>query len=398
MNTMSLTSTIATARWVKVGRSVNSDPVAAATEALAGCLTMDVKPSLVVVFADHRYELDCLAETIFIGAGRCEMIGCTTAGEIASDGSGPSGVVIAAFGGDGFSVATVAAEEASSGMRDAGRVAASAVAALSHPRENTILLTFTDTFAGDQQEVLRGIYHELGAAVPVVGGCAGDDLEMKRTYQFHNGRVLTDAVVAAALSSDGEFGIGVSHGWTTVGEPMTVTANEGTVLLELDSRPALDVYLERNQLTRAITEDAAEFTRFAMRHPLALARHAGEPLVRFLTGACPKSGGLKALAAIPEGANVWLMTGDEQTVLGATHAACDEAFAAISTPPQGVLVFDCVTRRDMLGTVGVQREVDVIAESAGAAPIAGFFTYGEIARTHGINGFHHETLVVLAVG
>ena len=393
-----LTSVKPTTRWVTVGRSTNPDPIAAATEALSECLTAGVAPSLVVVFADHRYELDCLIETIFITAGRCDMIGCTTAGEIATDGAGPSGVVVAAFGGDGFSVATVAAQEASSGMRDAGRVAAGAVAALATPRENTILLTFTDTFAGDQQEVLRGIYHELGAAVPIVGGCAGDDLEMKRTYQFHNGRVLTDAVVAAALSSDGEFGIGVSHGWTTVGEPMTVTANEGTILLELDSRPALDVYLERNGLTRDIIDDAAAFTRFAMRHPLALARHSGEPLVRFLTGACPKSGGLKALAAIPEGANVWLMTGDEQTVLGATQAACEEAFTAINTPPQGVLVFDCVTRRDMLGPVGVQREVDLIAGSAGKAPIAGFFTYGEIARTHGINGFHHETLVVLAVG
>ena len=271
MNTTSLISAIPATRWVKVGRSTNPDPVAAASEALASCVTPDLAPALVVVFADHRYELDCLVETIYISAGRCEMIGCTTAGEIATDGSGPSGVVVAAFGGDGFSVATVAAEQASAGMRDAGRTAARAVAGLPTQRDNTILLTLTDTFAGDQQEILRGIYHELGAAVPVVGGCAGDDLEMKRTFQFHNGRVLTDAVVAAAISSDGEFGIGVNHGWTTVGQPMTVTANEGTILLELDSRPALDVYLERNGLTRAITEDAAEFTRFAMRHPLALA-------------------------------------------------------------------------------------------------------------------------------
>jgi hypothetical protein len=31
------------------------------------------------------------------------------------------------------------------------------------------------------------------------------------------------------------------------------------------------------------------------------------------------------------------------------------------------------------------------------APIAGFYTYGEIARTSGVRGFHNQTLVVLAL-
>lgn len=30
--------------------------------------------------------------------------------------------------------------------------------------------------------------------------------------------------------------------------------------------------------------------------------------------------------------------------------------------------------------------------------VAGFHTYGEIARTQGVSGFHDQTLVVLAVG
>jgi len=40
----------------------------------------------------------------------------------------------------------------------------------------------------------------------------------------------------------------------------------------------------------------------------------------------------------------------------------------------------------------------VFSGFAGGAPVAGFYTYGEIARTHGISGFHNQTLVVLAVG
>jgi hypothetical protein len=29
--------------------------------------------------------------------------------------------------------------------------------------------------------------------------------------------------------------------------------------------------------------------------------------------------------------------------------------------------------------------------------VAGFYSYGEIARTQGVSGFHNQTLVVLAV-
>jgi hypothetical protein len=42
--------------------------------------------------------------------------------------------------------------------------------------------------------------------------------------------------------------------------------------------------------------------------------------------------------------------------------------------------------------------MDRLAASAGGAPVAGFYTYGEIARTRGMRGFHNQTLVVLSIG
>jgi hypothetical protein len=35
---------------------------------------------------------------------------------------------------------------------------------------------------------------------------------------------------------------------------------------------------------------------------------------------------------------------------------------------------------------------------ADGAPLSGFYTWGEIARTRGITGYHNQTLAVLAVG
>lgn len=384
-------------RWVRIGRSTHPDGETAAVQAMRIALDGATDTRLLVVFAGHRYDHERLVRTIRTISHNTPLIGCSTAGEIADSGPGDDGLVVIAFGG-AFSVATSVAPDASHGMRDAGRRAAEAVGDLALRRANTILLTLTDTFAGDQQDVLRGIYHELGAAVPVVGGCAGDGLEMRHTVQFHNDAVLSDAVVSAAISSDGPFGIGVRHGWLPMGEPLTVTASEGTVIHEFDSQPALDVYLERNHLPHSTIADDATFTRMAMRHPLALARLSGEPLVRFLTGARHESGSLQCMASVPEGAHVWMLSGDRDTILEAASTACDDALAGFTAPPHAVLVFDCVTRRDILGDDGIVEEIALIAERTEGAPVAGFFTYGEIARTRGISGFHHETLVVLAVG
>ena len=59
-----------------------------------------------------------------------------------------------------------------------------------------MLLLLTDGLAGDQQEVVRGAYSVVGAEIPLVGGCAGDNLKMVKTLQFHGDDVLTGSVVA----------------------------------------------------------------------------------------------------------------------------------------------------------------------------------------------------------
>lgn len=93
------------------------------------------------------------------------------------------------------------------------------------------------------------------------------------------------------------------------------------------------------------------------------------------------------------------MEGDASSVLGATDGACSDALASLDGHlPLGVLAFDCIARRGVLGERGIGAEIDQVAKRAEGAPVAGFYTYGEIARTHGVSGFHNQTLVLLALG
>jgi hypothetical protein len=61
------------------------------------------------------------------------------------------------------------------------------------------------------------------------------------------------------------------------------------------------------------------------------------------------------------------------------------------------LTFSCAALRAVLNDDGIRRESEHLAKWAGEVPYAGFYTYGEIARTHGIDGFHNQTLAVLAL-
>jgi hypothetical protein len=380
-------------QWILTGSSDDPDArragVTAAKQALGGD-----DPKLLVVFAASSYDQTALLAGIESVVPGVPVIGCTTAGEIVASGPVTGGVVVMALGGSGFSVATAAASSEAKGLRQASATVAESFSRLD-PRPYNVLLLLSDGLGGDQQEVVRGAFGVLGAEVPLVGGCAGDDMKMRHTLQFHGSEVLEHAVVGAAIGSEGPIGIGVQHGWRAVGEPMVVTSSEGNSVLTLDDQPALDAYLQRLEASPRLGEDAAALTLFAATHPLGLSRRGGDE-VRFVAGGDLSTRSLNCIAALPQGSMVRIMQGDYDSVLGATDVACEQAVAALDgRTPLGLLAFDCIARKGVLGDAGVTAEVDRIREYAPGAPVAGFYTYGEIARTHGVSGFHNQTLVVV---
>jgi hypothetical protein len=384
------------ARWFGVGRSGASDSARAGIEAAETALA-GRRAKLLVVFSSQSHDLESLLSGIAGISGDAALIGCSTAGEIATDGPGDAGVVVTAIGGEGFDVRTAAATDASDRLREAGAEAAGCIGGLTE-RPHRALLMLTDGLAGDQQEIVRGAYSVVGAGVPLVGGCAGDDQEMTKTFQLHDDAVLSNSVVAAAIGSDAPLGIGVRHGWRRVGEPMLVSRSSHNRVFELDGAPALDTYLDRLQAPERVRSDPAEFTRFASTHPLGLTSRRGENHVRFIAEADFDKRALVCIAAVPQGGLVWLMEGDSDSVLQATDGACEDALDALDgNEPLGVMAFDCIARRGVLGDEGIRNEIARIAGNRDGMPVAGFYTYGEIARTQGVSGFHNQTLVVLAV-
>jgi len=383
-------------RWFAVGSCAGAQERAGA-RAVDDALIRD-DPNLLIVFCSQALDLRNVLRQIRERAGDVPLIGCTTAGEISTAGPSAAGVVVTALGGRGFAVRTTVATEVSGNLREAGaRVARSLPDRADLPYRVVLLLS--DGLAGDQQEVVRGAHGVLGAAVPLVGGCAGDDLKMHRTFQLYGDRVLSDSVVAAGIASNAPLGIGVRHGWRRVGEPMLVTSSSGALVRTLDDQPALDAYLKQLGVGEPERQDQEGLARLALTHPLGLGRPNGEDKVRFIGGGDFAQRSLSCVAEVPEGALVWIMESDARSVLEATDAACGDSLAALGgRPPLGMIAFDCIARRAVLGDGGARREIGRLAAMAAGAPVAGFYTYGEIARVRGARGFHNQALVVLSIG
>ncbi|GAA3387280.1 FIST signal transduction protein [Cryptosporangium minutisporangium] len=388
------------ASWVNVGCSANVDSYVAGAEAARAALSADDPQLLVVFFAITHDPEQVLAGVRSVG-GAVPLIGCPTSGEIAGDWAGDGSVVVTAIGGPGVTVRTAgvdAAGSASEALRDAGARAVAPLADLTGGEHRFVLL-LTDGQGGNQQDMLRGAYGALGAGVPLVGGC-GATTNIGSTITaplLHDDRMLWGrAVVAASIASDNPFGIGVRHGWERTGEAVEVTSSIRNRVLELDNRPALDVYLERLGAPAACWTDQASFQRFSLLHPLGIRRPSGDEM-RVVAWPDYDQRSISSAADVPEDCVAWLMRGDPDSLLAAADQACADAIAGLSGRPlAGLLAFDCIGRRQAFAADGVT-DVARLAAHAGGAPLAGFYSHGEIARTRGVTGFHNQALVVLAL-
>lgn len=384
-------------RWFGVGRSLLADPVEAGAQACREALA-GRQATLLIVFASPSHSTPDMAAAVHAAAGGdVLMVGCSTSGEYTTDGRG-AGVVVNALGGPGFTASVRAVPYRSMDLYEAGVTAASSLDDVG--AEHRVVLLLGDGRSGDQQEMVRGAYSVAGAQVPLVGGCAGDNVSQTGTWHFFSSgrdlKVLSNAVLGAAIGSSSPFGVGVAHGWHRTGDPMVVTRSEGGKIFELDGEPALDVYLRRTGGSTDLAADPAAFLNFATVRPLGLARRTGED-IRILFEADPAQRSISGLADTPEGALVWLMEADPEAVVDAAADAAVAATEAIDGDPLGVLVFDCCVRPIALGDDRAELAVERLRDAVKPVPYGGFYSNGEIARERNAKGMHHLTVVALAV-
>lgn len=354
-------------------------------------------PLLAIVFVTSKLDLSALAEGLVDALGDVPVVGCSSAGEFVTDRISAGGVAVSLLWSDELGVAVGLGE----GLRaNPGRAVRQLCADLKRGVRTPApagavhrsVLLLSDGLAGNGEGLVDSVSMELGAGVTLVGGAAGDDAAFKETFVLLGRQVVKDAAVVAELLSRKKLGVGVHHGWCAASPPGTVTRAEGGRLIEIDGRPAMDMY--RGYAARlGVTLTEENQSHFVITHELGIVLMNDELKVR-----APLSvnddGSINCATEVPAGQQVRIVEGDHDAIIAAARTAAEHAMQALGGhPAAGAIVFDCVARKLVLGDA-FSREVQAFQDVV-QAPVMGFNTYGEIARVRGqLSGFHNTTAVV----
>jgi hypothetical protein len=356
-------------------------------------------PDLVLVFASVRFDQEALLKGIVAVTEDTPLVGCSTAGEIQSEGPGRRSVVVMTIRSDRLQIATGLGVGVGANPRQAGQEVASHVSR-AHLNGPHGFLMFPDGLTGNVAEVIHGVQDVLGLSFPIMGGSAADDFGFTRTYQYFHGRVYTDAVSGALLAGPIALGIGARHGWQPLGKPRHVTRALANVVQELDGLSAVNLY-ETYFGRAALSLESESLADMSILYPLGMPVPGEEEyLLRNVLRVDP-DGSLVYAGEIPTGTEVRLMMGSKGRALEAAHRASEQAMLAIEPrPPRFGLVFSSCSRSRLFGRQAAE-EVAIIQKRLGqTVPLVGFYDYGEQAplTATGFRGrsYHHnETLVVV---
>ncbi|MBS2015098.1 MAG: FIST C-terminal domain-containing protein [Deltaproteobacteria bacterium] len=317
---------------------------------------------------------------------KARVLGCTTGGEIAGADVLDGSVSAIAIDFDAVAVrgqtCTVAGPE---GSFEAGRAIAEALSG----EGLRAVFVLSDGTKVNGTELVRGLRGTLGDEIVVTGGLAGDGAAFGATRVGLDEAPITGRVAAVGLYGDSlVIGCGSAGGWVPFGPERLVTKSNGNVLLELDNKPALELY------KKYLGEEAARLPSSALLFPLVIRRDDGSaPLVRTIVGVDDAANTMTFAGDVPEGARAQLMRASHDELVDGAAQAAESARTELSDG-FAVLV-SCIGRKLLMGQ-STADEVEAVADVLGAkCPTIGFYSYGEIAPScGGFSDLHNQTMTI----
>lgn len=365
-------------------------------------------PNAVLVFSSTEYDQEKMLEGVNSVTRGAVVVGCSTAGEITTNGPVKRhSVAVMTLKTENVSFFAGVGENIAGGAVEAGKSAALSVKKQAPDGKLDAFIMLPDVLTGNGADIVRGVLEGLGPHFPLVGGAAGDDFEFKKTFQYLNDKVYSGTVVGLGITGEFKIGIGVKHGWIPVGLPQKVTRSEGSVIHELDGKPAISIYEDYFGPEQAAELKTETLARLAITYPLGMKVEGSEELLIRDPITVDANGSITCAAEIPQGSDIRLMIGSREEAVKVAREAASNALSQLDgATPRAVIVFNCIARSKLFGERSGD-EIDAIQEAIGKeVPLIGFYTYGEQAPLAGEvrniekcnPAFHNETVVIAVLG
>lgn len=336
-----------------------------------------------------------LSDTLRAAFPKARQLGCSTAGEITSDGVDDGSCTITAV--KFATTRLLAASTQLTGMADSFGAGERIGRQLTAVDLKTVLI-FGPGVNINGSALVDGLTSIIGNAVPITGGLAGDGGAFKQTFTLGQEGVSEHGVVAIGLCGNTlSFGHGSFGGWEPFGPARKVTRCEGNILYELDGEPALDIY------KRYLGEHAQGLPASGLLFPFAMLGedHNAIGLIRTILGVDETSGSLTLAGEINVNGYLKLMHASTDKLVNGAEAAAEAAKSLLEAPGESLAILvSCVGRKLVMGT-RVDEEVEAVAEIFGSkAVLTGFYSYGEISPfTPGTScKLHNQTMTITYLG
>jgi hypothetical protein len=358
---------------------------------------------LLLVYGSINHDQAALLEGLREAAGPdVRVVGCSAQGIVANGELTEEGFALGVMGlgGSELGGATAIAHQIDQAPRDCGRALGQELKAELGRQPALVGLLYDASCGADVEQMLAGMRFELSC--PVIGAGAshlwGPPVT---TYQYFGAEAFDRSAVAFGLTGPFETELAVCHGTSPTGVAMTVTRSEGNRLLELDGRPALDVFREAVGLEpgQLVHQDHLGSSAIAIERMVRVSGPEGvrvEPayLIRAATGFDHQTGAVVVQAGIPSGTRVFFHHRTVSAVLDGTRVMGQElALRLRGKTPWAVLGFECCARTaPFLGMKATIRENAELREQVGCdVPWLGMMAWGEIAPSGGEPAFHNYT-------
>lgn len=379
---------------VAVGHSEDVDAIDAIEEVIQQCRQSlgDSSPKAGILFADFEYDHSVMLDQINKAFPNIELIGCTTNGELSSEG---------AFLEDSVVLICLASDSIEMAVGLGKNLAADPVAATRHAVEGAqaklsgdpqLCITYYESLTTSANVVLTSLKGQFDQPMPIFGGTAAGPWMQQKTRQFYMNEVLNDAIPLLLFSGDVLFSFGVATGWKPFGRQHTVTKVDYNVVYEIDDQSAVELY--RSYL--------GSHERISAEFPLAVFEKNMEGFYLRAPLLVENDGSLQFAGDIPEGATVQLTQSIHDDILAAVKTAAEQALEGYTgkKKPALALITSCAARRAVLGTRVIE-EYEILSN---ALPddviIGGYYSYGELCPLDDEepSRFHNETFVTLLIG
>ncbi|WP_413113524.1 FIST signal transduction protein [Thaumasiovibrio sp. DFM-14] len=386
--------------YIATAGSNNTNTHTALTESIEQLSAQISQPEMLLVYFTISHDSEQVKQVIQASFPDAQILGCTSCqGAMCDAGFYPENALVlwAVEDKNGAYGTAVTNGTYNSAYSDAQECIKSAIESSQRKGELPALVLLHAT-PGHEEGVIAGIQSIIGPSVPIVGGSAADNKVRGDWSIFANDKCINHGISIAVFYPSCEVSLSFHSGYASTGTSAIATKVEGREIIELDGRPAAELYQGWLKSVGSEAKSDDDFFSLASMNPLG--RVAGEIngtayfKLSHPYGVTPRQG-IKLFSYIEQSDRVYFMAGTRERLIKRAGRVIDSAMELSSqqyiNPIGGIAIYCAGCMLQVKESMPDVR--GFMYNAMHQKPFSCAFTYGEQGQFLGGENAHGNLMI-----